>query len=307
MIQYKKYLKYVFYIQSMRVCILFRGENIRFTRGTMVSLDNIANWEKYLYGPLICEGHSVDTTLVTYESEIIGALSQALNVRDLVLEPKISQVENMKHVVNYMKEKKEEYDRFLILRFDFIYRIPVIEWPKWNESGILLTNRDEHWCREHLYHDGIFVVDSPMVDSFHYSVHQLPPGRLPHDCGRFFYDNDIPFHLMYNDFFPFTKNPLYALANGSVLDPGPSYEPMTDISMSIGISPLTLASIIIDSEEIFDTKRKEIDFLANQYDIIDFKCSFPEKVREVYNGKKYIFETIKVSQVEIDLKSYEIV
>jgi hypothetical protein len=290
----------------MKICILFRGENIRFSRGTMVSLDNIGNWKKYLYEPLLSQGHSVDTVLVTYETEIIGALSQALNVRDVLLEPKISQVENMKNLVNYMKSHKEEYDRFLILRFDFIYRIPVVEWPKWSESGILLTNRDEHWCRSRLYHDAIFTVDSPMVDIFHYSVHQLPPGRLPHDCGLFFHNNDIPFHVMYDEFFSFAKNPLYAIANGSVLDPGLCYEPLTDISRSIGDSLLTLATIIIDSEETFQKKQKEIDYLSSKYDVIDFKCNFPEKVRQAYSEKKYIFETIKVCPIEIDLKSYEL-
>lgn len=290
----------------MKVCILFRGENIRFTRGMMVALYNLENWIKYVYTPLSSQGHQIDTVLVTYETEIIQQLSQALRARDVLIGPKISQVENMKNVVNYMKEHKDEYDRFLIFRFDFLYRFPITEWPKWNEKGILLTNRDEHWCREHLYHDGIFIVDSPMVDIFHYSVHQLPPGRLPHDCGRFFYENDIPFHLMYTEFFSFFVNPLYALANGHVVDPGPSYEPILDISKSIGISTLTLASVFIDSEETFQLKRKEIDYLSKQYDILDFKCSFPQKVSEVYSGKNYIFESIKVSPIEIDLKSFQI-
>lgn len=290
----------------MKICILFRGENIRFSRGTMNSLDNISNWNKYLYESLTSQGHSVDTTLVTYETGIIEALSHALNIRDVILEPKISQVENMKHLVNYMKTNKDNYDRFIVLRFDFIYRIPIIEWPNWNESGILLTNRDEHWCRSRLYHDGIFVVDSHMVDIFNYSVHQLPPGRLPHDCGLFFHNNDIPFYLMYNEFFTFAKNPLYALANGPILDPGLCYEPMTDISRSIGDSILTLASIIIDSEDTFQMKRKEIEHLSSKYDIIDFKSSFSELIRSVYSEKKYIFETIKVSQIEIDLKTFSL-
>lgn len=272
----------------------------------MISLFNLENWQKYLFQPLVSSGHTFDVVLATYETQIVELLAQMLHAKETLLKPQVSQVENMKTVVNYMKDHKDEYDRFIILRFDILYKIMIDKWPTWNEFGLHLVNRDKHWVREHLYEDFVFLVDSPWVDLFHTAVHQLGPGRLPHDCGRYFYENDIPILLMYESFHPNHANPLHAFARDQIVDPDPSYETITDISDCIGISPLTVVSILIPSEQVFSAKQNEIQYLASQYDIVDFKCSFSEKVREIYKGKKYIFETIKVSSIEINLETYNI-
>ena len=57
-----------------------------------------------------------------------------------------------------------KYDRFIIIRFDIIYRIKITEWPKWNEKGLFIVNREKHWLDERLCSDFVFIDDKKSVE-----------------------------------------------------------------------------------------------------------------------------------------------
>ena len=288
----------------MKICFIFRGENMRTKRNIMLSPHNIENWKETLFNP--CKDHTVDTALITYKSGILELLTSMMLPKYVLVNPMISQNENMKDVATFMKEKQNEYDRFVIVRFDIVYKLKITDWPNWDKHGILITNRDVHWVREQLYADALFIVDSPMVSQFQDAVYATPADQLPHYVGKYLYLNKIPFHLMYNEFYHMESHPLHAFAqHGTEINY--SFKEVLDISKYKGEkSELKVITLVIATKEIFYKKLAAINYFIKQYEYINFRCDYKDTIQEIYKGPQFLFESIKISDDEIDLEYFNL-
>lgn len=200
----------------MRVCIIFRGENVRDSTPTRNYIDAIMcwdNWKKTIYDDLINNGNECDIAFVTYPSKILQNVKDIINPKYITINNKINQTTNFKDILSFMRNHKNEYDRFVILRCDFRYRFDITKWPKWDENGIILANRDVHWPSQKLYADTVFIVDSNFVDIFSKAFYEDIFGDTIHGLGRFLYNNNISFSLMYEDYYHMNIHPLHALAS----------------------------------------------------------------------------------------------
>ena len=222
----------------MKVCLIFRGDNVRESHADQSRkyIDVLMCWDnlkKTIIDDLLNNGHAVDIAFVTYQSEIVEKIKTTINPTYIILNDKINQVENFKHVLTFMNNYKNEYDRFVILRCDFMYRFGITKWPKWEENGIILVNKDVHWPTQKLYADVIFITDSEFIDIFTNAFYSDIYYSNIHGLGRSLYNNNIPFHLMYDGYYHMNKHPLHSLAS---LEDEPDlnnpvvFEPITDIS-----------------------------------------------------------------------------
>ena len=200
----------------MRVCIIFRGENVRDSTSTRNYIDAIMcwdNWKKTIYDDLINNGNECDIAFVTYPSKILQNVKDIINPKYVTINNKINQTTNFKDMLSFMSNHKNEYDRFVILRCDFRYRFGITKWPKWEENGIILVNRDTHWPSQKIYADIVFIVDSNFVGIFSKAFYEDIYGDTIHGLGRFLYNNNISFSLMYEDYYHMNIHPLHALAS----------------------------------------------------------------------------------------------
>ncbi len=219
----------------MKVCIIFRGDNVRESQSRRY-IDVLMCWnnlKKTISDDLLNNGHLLDIVFITYQSEIIENIKNIINPKYIVINNKITQEENFNDVLTFMNNYKNEYDRFVILRCDFMYRIPITKWPKWKENGIILVNRDVHWPNQRLYSDIIFITDSEFIDIFTNAFNRDSHYHTAHALGRYLYNNNIPFHLMYEDYYHMDKHPLHLFApleDEPDLNNPVVFEPITDIS-----------------------------------------------------------------------------
>jgi hypothetical protein len=171
------------------------------------------NIQKTIIHDLIHHGHTCETCFITYPSNIIYDIHKI--TKNIYLYKKKDQSTNFKDVITFMDNHKHIYDRFIILRCDFRYYVNITKWPKWNETGIILVNKDVHWPTLKLYSDVLFIVDNHSVDNFKlafdyscfksiYDVHHL---------GQYLYMNNIPFHLMYEEYYHMDDHPIHSLAS----------------------------------------------------------------------------------------------
>jgi len=191
------------------------------------------NWKKTIYDDLINNGYECDIVFITYPSEILEKIKNIIKPKYIKLNKKTSQTANFANVLTFANNHKNEYDRFVILRCDFRYRFTITKWPKWNETGMTLVNRDVHWPSQKLYSDIVFIVDVDFVDSFTNAFNSSIYGDTIHGLGQFLYNNNIPFHLMYEDYYHMNFHPLHSLGS---LEDEPDLEnilimePLLDIS-----------------------------------------------------------------------------
>jgi hypothetical protein len=219
----------------MKVCIIFRGDNVRDspTRGFMNACNNIDNWKTTLFDNLIENNHSVDITFITYQSQYLENLCNIIKPKNVLIVEKTTQEDNFLKVLDFMKSNKELYDRFVILRFDFLYRKKILDWPKWNEKGIILVNRDVHWPTQKLYADVVFICDTSEISTL-YEAFEQPNKVCLHHIGKNLYINNKPFHLMYEKYFGIWDHPLHAVTpmENSTIDLNIEYgKEITDLSM----------------------------------------------------------------------------
>ena len=119
---------------------------------------------------------------------------------------------NAKAACRWMINHKDQYDRFILMRFDYKYRLRITSWPKWDLSGIFLVNKDSHkWETERFYADMLFIVDKDWVDVFADALTnpKFRGGMCLHHCGRELECRGVDFHLMYEGFYRGIKNPFY--------------------------------------------------------------------------------------------------
>ena len=202
----------------MRVCVIFRGENVReshsdSSRKYIDALMCWDNWKKTIYDDLINTGNECDIVFVTYPSKILQDIQNVINPKYIKINNRINQTTNFKDVLTFMNNHKNKYDRFVILRCDFRYRFSITKWPKWNENGIILVNKDVHWPNAKLYADVIFIIDSDSIEIFNNAFYSYILGDTIHGIGLALYNNNIAFHLMYDDYYHMNIHPLHSLAS----------------------------------------------------------------------------------------------
>ena len=222
----------------MRVCLIFRGENMRENHPdtNRKYIDILMCWnniQKTMIDDLRNHGHSCDVAFVTYSSVILEEIQTKISPNYVILHEKIDQSTNFKDVVSFMRDHQQEYDRFVILRCDFRYRIPITQWPKWQENGIFLLNRDVYWPRYKLYSDVLFIVDSTESEVFSTAFYGSI-GHTIHGLGQYLYNHHHTFHLLYDGYYHMDKHPLCSLASLEQAEPDLEnplvFEPITDVS-----------------------------------------------------------------------------
>lgn len=218
----------------MKVCIIFRGETIRKSHEdrNRKYIDILMCWDnlkKTLVDDLVENGHECEIVFITYPCEIIDKIKEIINPKEILLAAQEHQSKNFRDVVTYMNMNGNIYDRFVILRCDFIYRFGITKWPKWDENGIIVVNRDVHWPTQLLYSDILFIVDRNKIPEFTFAFSQTKHNNILHDIPLYLYINNIPFHLMYDSYYHMNIHPLHALA---------SLEPDVDLDNPIYIEPI---------------------------------------------------------------------
>lgn len=196
----------------MKILIIFRGLNVRIRDGVPQSaLNCINNWNNSIFNDLKENDINYDIALYTYDSPILNQLVDVLKPIKVVKEGYTDQYGCLDAVTNYMVEQKNNYDRVIILRYDFKYRIKITKWKKWDQKGIIVVNPDVHWLmpRRRYVADIVFIVDKESITTFYDAIRY--PGRLhAHTVGTYLFNNNIPFHFMYDQYQHMTKNPLHS-------------------------------------------------------------------------------------------------
>jgi hypothetical protein len=198
----------------MKILYIFRGEIERYRdiyTNALIAYEK--NWKKTLYN-LDPSKYTCDTAFVTYNHHLLEQLIQLMQPKYVVINERTTQNMNMKHACDLMKEKQNEYDRFLIIRFDIAYRMPIDSFPKWEKTGIFLLNRDVHFPTTKYYTDVFFIVDKKWVDTFskqHLLHNNGDPYYvdLPHMITRNLFIKNIPFHCILGDkYYHNSKHPI---------------------------------------------------------------------------------------------------
>jgi hypothetical protein len=223
----------------MKVCIVFRGESVRTQHSADTSrkyIDILMCWDnikKTIFDDLINLGDSCDIAFVTYPSNILEKIKEIINPKYLHLYKQETQSKNFEDVIRFMTEHVHDYDRFIILRCDFQYRMCISTWPNWIEKGIFIVNKDVHWPTLKLYGDVLFIVDSFCLNDFKTAFDLDKMEDSLHGIGRYLYSNNIPFHLMYEDYYHMNSHPLHSMAsleNSPDLENPLHIEPIIDVS-----------------------------------------------------------------------------
>jgi hypothetical protein len=126
-------------------------------------------------------------------------------------------------VNEYIQRHKTIYDRFVILRFDIIYKVAITDWPKWAINSITVPCKDITWNSTKFCNDIIFIVDQDYCDIFNKSVEyminidNIPISlrmshhtSMPHHIGQYLYLNDLKLDTMYEGLYHgIINHPLY--------------------------------------------------------------------------------------------------
>ena len=304
----------------MKVCLLFRGENERVhpKRGYMNSCFNIENWETTLFNDLKSAGHTYDIVFHTYETRSLEMLTSLLVPKYVEINPSVSQVTNCKNVADWIILHKNEYDRFIIIRFDIIYRIKITEWPKWNEKGLFIVNREKHWLDERLCTDFVFIADKNSVEDLVGALRYTR--RQAHQVLQYFYLNDIQFHLMYDEVYTIENHPLYLIVG---LEPPPNFSekfqgipipcmlPYSQTYSEIlkkngGELNTKHCCIRLNNETSIKSKISEVCYLYTVFEWISFDSPFIEELRKIHTAKRFIYYTDKQPTFTLDIDTFNL-
>jgi hypothetical protein len=251
-----------------------------------------------------------DITFITYESPVLEMLTSFLKPKTLLIKPSISQIQNMRDVADYCLENKDTYTRFIILRFDVLYRIPLLSWTIWKEPGITLVNRDAHWFDEKLYSDHVFIVDKGFVEPFRKAVYHTT--RQPHQVGQYLALHKIPINLMFDTFHNNDSHPLYTMSIESVNDSSfkaaeiespLSYNSTYVSFIEKGLKETECCRILVPSKEVFFAKLPEINYLTTVFTKIIFSSECIDLIRPIYSGPQFAYNELG-QFFTIDLESF---
>jgi hypothetical protein len=212
-----------------KYCIVFRGHNQR-SRNNMSALDNVRNWNKTIFDKLKENNIEYDIFFITYNSEILSYLKEVLNPKKIILcsdeiknqaDSCQSQKQSLLDSIKLYTKSDIHYSKLIILRFDIIYKIPITEWNHFNDEGIILTNKDVHWPSRKLYSDIVFIVDNKFIFTFAEAVENIR--HLPHDVGKYLFENNKPLLVMYNTYHHMESHPLF-VRGGNTIDENKLYD-----------------------------------------------------------------------------------
>lgn len=206
----------------MKICIIFRGETVRDYIKHINTFDNVKNIQEHIFNDLREHGIDYDIALITYENEIVKDFQKEYNVKDTIICEYISQQHNMAEVNKYTQDHALQYDRFIILRFDILYKIKITNWNKFYEEGILVPNRDVTYDVSLFCNDVIFIIDQSYVNIFNDAVEYMMSievnpstkflnwNSVPHYIGRYLTLHHLPITYMYDELYDGVINhPLY--------------------------------------------------------------------------------------------------
>jgi hypothetical protein len=300
----------------MTICFIFRGEIFRNDRPPL-SQEVIQNWYETILKQL--DPNLYKITFITYDSPILNQLSKILNANEVIIKPRISQLQNMNDVGDYMIKNKTKYSRFVILRFDILYRIPIVSWNKWNESGIILVSPVVHYYDERFVADWVFIVDSYRVEPFAKALSLCT--RQPHEVTIYLTTQFIPFHLMYDHYYPNETHPLYVMnQRGDPVDLLIPYSGKRDEEHFIKCNPIYFnfaktygadfqklpCKIKIPSKECFYSKLPEINWLKTIFSSVYFESTFQKEIEKIYKGDHFHYELYNEPGVPIDLNEFSL-
>jgi hypothetical protein len=160
-----------------------------------------------------------DVVFITYPSNILGELVEKLQPVHVCTHGYHSQETNANAAIQWMVDNQDRYDRFVLLRFDVMYRKKITDWPHWDKKGITLVNRDAHYPTARLYADIVFVVDAGWAKAFQNAFLTHPRVCL-HHIGRNL-ETVEGFRLMHNGYYHMTTHPLHAI---HPIEPEPNLE-----------------------------------------------------------------------------------
>lgn len=218
----------------MRVCVIFRGQNLREASGSRRYIDALmcwANWKQSIIDDLKNNGDSVDTAFITYDSPIINEIKEIINPIHLSCFPCISQRHNFIEVLNYIKANETQYDRFVILRCDVVYKNYITKWPKWDHRGFILVNKDVNYPSKRLYADIMFIIDNNVIDKLPLIEDLIYYDNTIHNFGSALEEKNIDFALMYEGYYHMDNHPIHGIAS---INDMPSFDkPYLDDSICI--------------------------------------------------------------------------
>lgn len=204
----------------IKVLFIFVGENQRSRNapnqpgydGIINSTDCVDNWNATLFGDLKSNGIEYDVIFKTYQSPILEELTRRVSPIRVITDGQPRQIGHLKAAADLLLQEKHNYDRFIITRFDFQYRIKITKWPQWGHTGIVLVSRDVGWDANKCYHDILFIADSCCAEKLHDAIEDATVGgEYNNKIGSYLYHNKIPFGLMYEHGYHILNHPLYAL------------------------------------------------------------------------------------------------
>ena len=286
----------------------------------MNSCYNIENWSKTLFDDVLAAGHIYDIVFHTYESNCLEMLTSLLLPKYVELHLSISQTANCKNVAKWLREHADEYDRFIIIRFDILYRIPITQWPQWNSKGILLVNRDKHWYDERICSDFIFIADKEYVQDLAKGLEYTR--RQAHQVSQYFYRNDIPFQLMYTSYYGLQNHPLY-MVKGLEPDPivGTTFTGVPFSEEDVLACSTTYSSMIkknngypctehcrikVYTQESITEKVSEICYLYTIFEWISFESPFIEDLKKIHTSKRFLYDTDKTPTFTLNVETFNL-
>lgn len=286
----------------------------------MNSCYNIENWSKTLFNDVLAAGHTYDIVFNTYTSNCLEMLTSLVHPTYVELHPSISQTANCKNVAKWLREHADEYDRFIIIRFDILYRIPITQWPQWNSTGIILVSRDKHWYDERICADFIFIADKEYVQDLAKGLEYTR--RQAHQVSQYFYRNDIPFQLMYTNYYGLQNHPLYivkGLEPDPVLDtdfPGIAFSEEDVLACSTTYSSMVKKNngypctehcrIQLYTQESIIDKISEICYLYTVFKWISFESPFIDELKKIYTSKRFLYDTDKTPTFTLNVETFNL-
>jgi len=196
----------------MRVCIVFRGENERNVKDRPVvsSLkEKVENWNRALFEPLKEKNIEFNVIFFTYPSDILKELQSLVDPLLCITSEKISQHKNMVDLSYFLETESEDYDRFIICRFDIGYRTCIDEWNVWDKKGVFVMNRDVNWNKLSYTNDVLFIVDKESIRDFLFVTKEnLYSEVCLHEVGANFLKRSKNLHFILEGFYHIWNHPI---------------------------------------------------------------------------------------------------
>jgi len=193
------------------------------------ALDAVDNWQKTLIEPLRNNNIECDIAFATHQSNILEKLKTKMQPKYVCIKGGNKQGDNFRNALAILDPSVTEkgkvvdrdwivlndYDRVVLLRFDFQYKFKITDWPKWNEkNAIILTGPEPHSLNPKFFKDFgcdyLFIFDTSRWEDFLKGSDFI---EMPHFVAKNLHDNKLPFHYMYDKFYTITNHPLHSYVN----------------------------------------------------------------------------------------------